>query len=211
MIRINLIAERKAEKARKPLLNFESGNEALGNVLMGAVIVMALLFSGYKFVSLSSSLNDLEVKIADANREKERLQEILAKGEEFKAQRELLKRKVDLITDLKKNQAVPVHLLDQISRNLPEFLWLDQVSERGNGISLVGRATTYNAVSNFYNNLNASSYFSDVVLGTTQQENQGVTFSMSCRFVPVRDQAAEAVSTESEDAPENSGDVPQDA
>jgi Tfp pilus assembly protein PilN len=192
MIRINLVAERKAEKTRKPLLNFESGNEALGNVVMGAVIITALLFSGYKFVSMSSTLADLDVSIADANAERERLQDILAKGEAFKAQRELLKRKVELITDLKKNQDAPVHLLDQISRNLPEFLWLDSVSERGNSISLVGKATTYNAVSNFYNNLDASSYFADVVLGTTQQEGQGVSFSVSCRFVPLRDQQAEA-------------------
>ena len=47
MIRINLVAERKADKVRKPLLNFESGNEALGNVVMAAVIISALLFSGY--------------------------------------------------------------------------------------------------------------------------------------------------------------------
>ncbi|RKZ12462.1 hypothetical protein DRQ53_14725 [bacterium] len=192
MIRINLVAERKTEKSRKPLLNFESGNEALGNVVMGAVIIAALLFSGYKFVSMSSTLADLDVSISDANAERERLKDILAKGEAFKAQRELLKRKVELITDLKKNQDVPVHLLDQISRNLPEFLWLDSVSERGNGISLVGKATTYNAVSNFYNNLDASNFFADVVLGTTQQEGQGVSFSVSCRFVPFRDQQAEA-------------------
>lgn len=188
MIRINLIAERKPEKTKKPLFRFESGNEALGNVMMGAVIVLAVLFCGYKYYSMSSTIADLGEKIAEANLERERLQEILKKGEEFKAQRELLKRKVDLITDLKKNQSVPVHLLDQLSRNLPEFLWLVQVSERGNGISISGKATTYNAVSNFYNNLDSSSYFSEVVLGKTQQEGQGVSFSMNCRFVPERDQ-----------------------
>lgn len=199
MIRINLVAERTTEKVRKPLLNFESGNEALGNVLMGAVLIMALLFSGYKFVSMNSTMASLDVSIADANREKDRLKDILAKGEAFKAQRELLKRKVELITELKKNQAVPVHLLDQISRNLPEFLWLEKISERGNGISLSGQATNYNAVSNLYNNLDASSYFADVVLGTTQQEKQGVTFSMTCRFIPLRDQQAAAVAGGNED------------
>ncbi len=196
MIRINLIAERKAEKARKPLIKFESGNEALGNVVMAAVIALAVLFCGYKYVSMRSALTDLGVKIADANKERERLKEILKKGEEFKAQRELLKRKVELITQLKKNQAVPVHLLDQISRNMPEFLWLEKISERGNTISLTGKATTYNAVSNFYNNLNTSTYFTNVTLGTTQQEAQGVSFSMSCHFVPSRDQQAADTATD---------------
>ena len=206
MIRINLIAERKPEKSRKPLFTFESGNEALGNAVMAAVIALAILFSGYKYVSMRSTLSDLSVKITEANKEKERLKEILKKGEEFKAQRELLKRKVDLITQLKKNQAVPVHLLDQISRNLPEFLWLEKLSERGNTISLTGRATTYNAVSNFYNSLNQSQYFTNVILGTTQQESQGVSFSINCQFVPTRDQqAADAATDEATTAPTAQG------
>jgi Tfp pilus assembly protein PilN len=196
MIRINLIAERKPEKSRKPLITLESGNEALGNVVMAAVIALAVLFCGYKYVSMRSTISDLGVKIADANKERERLKEILKKGEEFKAQRELLQRKVELITQLKKNQAVPVHLLDQISRNMPEFLWLEKISERGNSISLVGKATTYNAVSNFYNNLNQSSFFNNVTLGTTQQEAQGVSFSVSCQFLPARDQQAADTATD---------------
>ncbi|MFQ5668912.1 MAG: PilN domain-containing protein [Acidobacteriota bacterium] len=195
MIRINLFAERKIEKTRKPLLTFDSGNGALGNALMGSIIALALLFCGYQYYGLRTHLSRLDVKIADANREKERLREILKKGEAFKAQRQLLKRKVELITDLKKKQSVPVHLLDQISRNLPEFLWLENMSERDNRITLSGKATTYNAVSNFYNNLDRSERFTDVILGTTQRQNEGVTFSMNCRFVPERDQQKEAAAS----------------
>ena len=187
MIRINLIAEARTDKARKPLFTFDSGNEALGNVVLAAIIVAAMLFCGYEYFTLRSSLSGLGTKITDANRERERLKEILKKGEEFKAQRELLKRKVELITELKRNQSVPVHLLDQVSRNLPEFLWLDQLSEQGNNVSLVGKATNYNAVSNLYNNLRDSSFFVDVVLGTTQVVGEGVSFSMTCKFVNSRE------------------------
>ena len=184
MIRVNLVAERKAEKTKKPLFAFPSGNEALANLAMAAVIVGAVLLCGWQYVSLRTTLSGLNTRIAEGNRERERLKEILRKAEEFKTQRELLKKKVDLITNLKKNQAVPVHLLDQMSRNLPEFLWLEQVTERSNKISLSGKATTYNAVSNLYNNLSDSPFFADVVLGTTQVANEGVSFSMSARFVP---------------------------
>ena len=87
MIRINLIAERKLEKTKKPLFRFESGNEALGNVMMGAVIVLAVLFCGYKYYSMSSNIADLADKITDANLERERLQEqasgIVGKGGDF--------------------------------------------------------------------------------------------------------------------------------
>lgn len=195
MIRVNLVAERKAEKTKKPLFAFPSGNEALANLAMASVIVGAVLLCGWQYVSLRTTLSGLNTRIAEGNRERERLKDILRKAEEFKAQRELLKKKVDLITSLKKNQAVPVHLLDQMSRNLPEFLWLEQVSERSNKISLAGKATTYNAVSNLYNNLTDSPFFADVVLGTTQVANEGVSFSMTCRFVPDSLQAADDSTT----------------
>jgi len=191
MIRINLIAEKKAEKVKKPFFTLEAGNEAAGNMLMAAVIVGAILLCGYKYISLRSNLSDLSSRIADANQEKERLQEILRKGEEFKQHRELLRKKVDLISALKKNQSVPVHLLDQVSRKLPEFLWLDSMTERANRISISGKATNYNAVSNFYNNLKESPFFSGVVLGTTQEVNEGVSFQMSCTFEPEKLQEPE--------------------
>ena len=59
---------------------------------------------------------------------------------------------------------MPVHILDQVSRNLPEFMWLDSLTASANAINIVGKATTYNAVSNLYDNLRASGQFSDVVL-----------------------------------------------
>ncbi|MFQ5767271.1 MAG: PilN domain-containing protein [Acidobacteriota bacterium] len=200
MIRINLISERKVEKTRKPLVNFGAGNEALGNVILTGVILAALCVCGFKYMSLRSTLGDLSAKITDATVERDRLKEILKKGEEFKAQRQLLRKKVELITQLKLNQSVPVHLLDQISRNLPEFLWLENLSERNDVVSLSGRATTYNAVSNLYNNLRDSRYFADVILGTTQEQSHGVSFSLSCRFVGQPDVAV-GKTDGAEDAP----------
>jgi Tfp pilus assembly protein PilN len=83
---------------------------------------------------------------------------------------------------LKKQQAVPVYILDQVSRNLPEFLWLDKMSAAANNISISGKATNYNAVSNFYTNLTDSGYFSNVSLGRTFKVAEGVAFSLSCSF-----------------------------
>jgi Tfp pilus assembly protein PilN len=89
-----------------------------------------------------------------------------------------------LITELKKKQAVPVHILDQVSRNLPEFMWLDSLTANSNAINIVGKATTYNAVSNLYDNLRASGQFTDVVLGKTTEISEGVSFSLTCRYSP---------------------------
>ncbi|HEX5044077.1 MAG TPA: PilN domain-containing protein, partial [Candidatus Polarisedimenticolaceae bacterium] len=108
--------------------------------------------------------------------------EIRKKGDLYKKQKELLERKINLITDLKKKQSVPVHILDQISRNLADFLWLDSMSVAGSKITIAGKGTTYTAVSNFYNNLAACGWFDEVVMGKVSEIPEGVGFSLTCKF-----------------------------
>jgi hypothetical protein len=119
-------------------------------------------------------LNRVRQEKIAAEVELKRLEEVRKKAEAFKKQKELLERKINLITELKKKQAVPVHILDQVSRNLPEFMWLDSMTANANAINIVGKATTYNAVSNLYDNLRASGQFSDVsstgTAGTTSPQ-----------------------------------------
>ena len=85
-----------------------------------------------------------------------------------------------------------MHILDQVSRNLPEFMWLDSLTADSNAINIIGKATTYNAVSNLYDNLRASGQFSDVVLGKTTEISDGVSFSLTCRYTPQAAPAAAA-------------------
>ena len=123
---------------------------------------------------------------------RKRLEAAIKKSEEYERQRDLLARKITLITDLKKQQEVPVHILDQVSRNLPEFLWLDTMSASDNNISISGKATTYNAVSNFYSNLTTSGFFGEVTLGRTFEVPEGVSFSITCTFIADRAAPPEA-------------------
>ena len=77
------------------------------------------------------------------------------------------------------------YILDQVSRNLPEFLWLESMTANNNQIVIGGKATTYNAVSNFYSNLTGSGYFENVGLGRTFEVPEGVSFSLTCSFIGV--------------------------
>jgi Tfp pilus assembly protein PilN len=185
MIKINLLAGTEKAKARAARIPKFEGVGSLGqNVLMAGVVVLALLFIGWRWYSLESEQRLLRSEIVKAQAEKERLQAIIRKGEEYKAKKELLERKINLITQLKRNQSGPVHLLDEVSKQLPDFLWLDSMNEAGQSITIQGKATTYNAVSNFYNNLTGSRYFQNVVLGSISAIPVGVTFSLTCQFLP---------------------------
>ena len=192
MIRINLLSEAKPSKSRSFRPTIQMPGNIPQNLLMVALVALSLVFVSWKWYSVKAEHSDLSGRIVKAEAEKKRLDEIIKKGDTYKAQRDLLNKKIGLITQLKKNQSGPVHLLDEISRKLPDFLWLDQMSGVNNGVTISGKATTYNAVSNFYNNLTGSKYFDQVILGPIASTSGGITFSLTCKFVP----AAESTSTD---------------
>ena len=195
MIKINLIAERKAAKA-KPAgggVKLEAGAETQ-TILLAGILLLGVIVSGVWWWSKNNETKQWQGKIQEAQVELDRLEEVRKKGEYYKAQKERLERQIQLVTDLKKQQDVPVHILDQISKNLPEFLWLDSMSASANQINLAGKATTYNAVSNFYNNLTNSGHFTGVVLGRASEGPDGVGFTLNCTFAPPSEAPAPAES-----------------
>ncbi|MCZ6777806.1 MAG: PilN domain-containing protein [Acidobacteria bacterium] len=200
MIKINLLAEKKAVRAHTPRISFDASFNAQMFLMAGALGV-ALLYVGWQWRSLGSEASQLAVEIIEGEKEAKRLEGVNKTGEELNAKRVELQDKVTLITDLKNNQSGPVHLLDQVSLNLPDFVWLDNLNTRGGTLSITGRATTYNAVSNFYNNLTESPFFTQVDLGTTSEVGEGVSFSITCAFVPPSSQVAQ---TPADDAGEKS-------
>lgn len=182
MIKINLIQEPKTVRKRSFRPQIQGVGDTFQNILVIGVVLLGALIIGWRWMSLAREGSSLGHKIAEAEKEKKRLEAIIQKADRFKAQKELLNRKIALITELKKNQSGPVHLLDQISTNLPDFLWLESMVETNGSVFLRGKATTYNAVSNFYNNLTDSTFFSNVVLGPTATIPTGVSFSITCVF-----------------------------
>jgi len=179
MIKINLLAEKKQPKPdRAPKIEMGGGQ----NVLLVGIIMLGVIVAGVWWWSASNKLENWQVKHVEADRELQRLEEIREKGDEYKARKAELARKIDLITTLKKQQAVPVHILDQISKNLPDFLWLESMAVNNNSISISGKATSYNAVTNFYNNLSDSGYFTGVDLGRVFEVQEGVAFSIKGAF-----------------------------
>jgi len=199
MIRINLLSERKgareAAAAAGPAITMGGEGPAgtLQNLVLAALLIVVLVGFGGFFFWVKSRVTHLEKDIRTADAELTRLAEIHKKMDEYTKQKDLLERKVNLITNLKKNQQVPVHLLDQISRNLPDFLWLDNLrQDTNNHLVITGKATTYNAVADFYNRLIQSGWFLNVTQGRVNEAGEGVTFSITGDFAASKIQEANA-------------------
>jgi Tfp pilus assembly protein PilN len=181
MIHINLLEQRQAPAPSSAPKVTIGGFRGL---LMLLIVVGGLVFVGWQWRRLDTRIGQLQRDISAADQELNELNNVLRTMDTHQAKKKTLEQRVSLISDLKRRQNVPVLLLDMLSRQVPDFLWLEGLEERSGAISVRGKATTYNAVSNFYNNLRDSSYFADVTLGTTSKAPEGVSFALSCRFLP---------------------------
>jgi type IV pilus assembly protein PilN len=182
MIKINLLVEARSERAaRAPLISFGAAN--LNNYILLGLIVAGLAFVGLRYWSLSSKLSSIKAEIAVNQREYERLKPIIAEVERFKKRNIELKHKIDVIEELKKNQYGPVRIMDEVSKALPDLLWLTSMNLNGAVLTVRGQALNENAVANFISNLAASPFFAEPSLGIMSQDDKGIfTFDLSCKF-----------------------------
>ena len=159
MIRINLLtSERKTAKVAVSR-GFEAGQKMM--FLGSLILLLTVAALGWRYWSLGQQAAQIEADIEAANREEQRLQEILRQVREFEARKTLLQQRVDLIDELRKGQNAPVHMVDQVSRALPEMTWLTSIQQAPDGYTLTmqGRCLTLTSLSDFIGNLEGSRYF----------------------------------------------------
>jgi len=157
MIRINLLAVERAVGRKKA----SAGVTAAQRVTISAalVILSTLVGIGWWFWSLRTESLQLDEDIKRAEVEAQQLRSVLAQVQRFEAERARLQQRVTLIEQLRKGQTGPVHILDEVSRALPERLWLVSMSQRGVEFTVEGRTTSLTGVSDFVANLEASQWF----------------------------------------------------
>lgn len=184
MIKVNLLTGARREPVRRaPALKIEGvGNST--NLLLLVIMALAIAFSGWRYYSLSAESQRLDQDVTIAEEQLKKVEDDRKAIEVLKAKKAAFQKQIDIITELKNKQQVPVRLLDEVSRNLPDFLWLVSMQETGNQLTFSGRATTPNAYANFYNNLDASPFFQEVGRISYTADRGDVTFSLSAQFVP---------------------------
>ena len=83
----------------------------------------------------------------------------------------------------------PVHLLDQVSRSLPDTMWLTEMKQTASDIAIEGRCTSLTALSDFVSALETSAYFDrpvEIVDSAVEPANGAtpelIRFSVKGRF-----------------------------
>lgn len=155
MIEINLATEHKVVKAASRGLQLGQKMTIIGSL----IFVLTAVGVGWRYWVVTQQDAAMDRDIAAAKREEERLAEILKQVQEFEARRHQLERRVALIDELRKGQNAPVHMVDQVSRALPEMTWLTAIRQAGYQVTIEGRCLTLTSLSDFIGNLEASRYF----------------------------------------------------
>ncbi len=217
MIRINLLETERAPSKKKASLGAPGATQLY--LMLGVFVVGALGVSAVGWWIKSSSIAELDAQTAQVQKRKKELDKIAQEVAKFEAQTKLLEQKLATIATLKAKQSNAIHLLDEISKALPDFVWLDTMQQTGNGLRFVGKSNSLNAVADFQENLltathpppdqgdqkpctpteRAGCWFATVDLGNTTEKDRVVDFILSATFqppAPPKPEGTEAAATE---------------
>jgi type IV pilus assembly protein PilN len=185
MIRINLLATERSKKKK-------SGGGGGGLPSAGALqsyLLLALFAGGAAVLCAgawwlqSNKLATLDTSIAADTKRKNDLDAIKKKVDEFQQKKATLENKVAVIEMLRAAQKSPVHMLDEVSGSLPDYVWLTQMDETTGAVRFGGQSNSLAAVADFISALQTSGWFPSVELVSSQEQNSLVTFNLQGKFV----------------------------
>jgi Tfp pilus assembly protein PilN len=175
MIRINLLKPETKdirETVAIPMISEERGKTgpSLGNL----IFVLLVIGLGMFYFLQQKAFNRENTLLAKARQEKSQLQYVEAKLEEQRKARESLDRKITLIESLNAQRGLAPRIMDELSRRIPEWVWLSEVVYDDKGIQIKGRALSNNLISDYIGSLEASPQIMNVnLISSTQKTAKG--------------------------------------
>jgi type IV pilus assembly protein PilN len=157
MIRINLLAVERARAKKSRAIVIPMAHR----VTIGAsvILIATILGIGWWFLALRQQSAQIDQDIAKAEAETIQLRSVLAQVQKFEARKAQLTQRVTLIEQLRRGQSAPVHVLDEISKSLPDRLWLTELKQVGSDFTISGFASSLPSLSDFVASLEATKWF----------------------------------------------------
>jgi len=206
MIRINLlkpetkdIRETAAAPGAPEITVKKSPN--LGSLIF---LLLIVAIGGYLYIQKRAFDRENEL-LAMARLEKEKLQYVTAKLEQVQSVRASLERKINLINDLRSQQDQAARIMDQLSRSLPDWVWLTGVTYDSKGLQINGKALSNNLIADYMTSLENSPVFMNVsLINSTQRKaerNEYLEFSLSAAIKKKPEAAPPIAKPEAKEAP----------
>jgi len=192
MIKINLLAEAKRPTAaRRTRAAGQLSGEQLSQYLLVGAILLAVAGCGLWWWTLYSESRKKDAEIQDTQRQIQQLAEYIERVDRYKNRKAELEHKIEVIKSLKANQQVPVLVMDEISKALPELLWLTKMEVNLGSVLVEGKAFNTNAIATFTENLyptqapgatTRKTFFHEPDFKSTQREGPIYSFQIFLRY-----------------------------
>lgn len=177
MIKINLLPVRAAKKKETAVQQITIFCVSIASVLIVAGVLYAV-----KLGQISATKNDINA----ANNKIAELKVKIGKLEELKTLKEQVKKKLDVLAQLRKNKTGPAQRLATLSDITPDQLWLTSYGETGDSVKITGLAYTEDLIAQFMRSIQASNDFTGVELIVSEQKEYAgskiKSFELSCRL-----------------------------
>jgi len=155
MIRINLLLTKKPVKI-PPVLVYGS----IGILALVVVLIAVTFF-------LNKKVSDMKADVAVKEARLKELKAAIVEVQNYEKDNKELADKI--IEMLKKDQAVPLRLLDEVSNKLPKGVWLTVLKDKNRLINIEGYAFTNYDLVGYVQGLKESKYLTDVTLIESRQ------------------------------------------
>ncbi len=149
MIRVNLLPHRQLKRASRQR---EFGLMALFSLMAAATLV----FLGYSYINARVEAQQernsrLDTAIASLDKE-------IADIKDLKDQINIMLERKQVVENLQTNRSQSVIILDEVSRQLPEGIYLRSIKQEGAAITLEGVADTNSRVATLVRNFSTSNW-----------------------------------------------------
>ncbi len=187
MIKINLLKPEKKdfkEAAVAPLPEAKAkARPQFGNLIIVLILIAVAALYLYQKRAIDREQGQLDA----AREEKTKLQYVIAKLDQLQKQKDSFVKKVNLINLLKEQRGLAVRIMDQLSRDLPDWVWLNEVTFDNMIVRISGSALSNNLIADYIASLEKSSVFSNVNLISSTQKTVGsdqfLDFSLTANCV----------------------------
>jgi len=164
MIRINLLPLRASKKKETIRQQISILVLSVGGVLVVGLCLYFLLLS-----KISAATSQVEASESELKALKTKIGAI----DNIKKLQAEVKKKLDVLSQLRREKSGPASRLAALSDAVPERLWLTKYTESANSVSISGFALNEELIALFMRNLQNSGSFSNVELQVSEQTSVG--------------------------------------
>jgi Tfp pilus assembly protein PilN len=185
LIKINLVREGRAVRGTGAVsgMPVSAGPSSANNSLIIGGLLLGVLIAGGWWYMQKRTLAERQEQVAQKQVEATRLEKIIKQVANFQKQKDGLQKRIALINQLKQNQRGPVQLMDRVSQDLPDLVWLDKMTVSGGIVTIDGRGLNPNAIANFVENVKNDPLFEEPDLGNvTQVSATPLVYSYTMKF-----------------------------